>query len=111
MKQYNTPISSVPDASNAEEPASGNENSWLPFERDETADPGNRVDPETPGLRDVIQQAARDIKQGLRDTDQHGIPSDVPGPGLDPEETPGADVPWQEEGTSKQDNAHLKKTP
>lgn len=65
----------------------------LPHERDEAPDPEIRDGSETTGSREVIEQAARDIKRGLRDTDQHGIPSDVPGPGLDPETTPGADVP------------------
>ena len=53
-------------------------------------------DPDDPGPRQVIEQAARDIRRGLRDTDQHGIPSDVPGPGIPPERSPGAAVP--EEG-------------
>ena len=51
---------------------------------------------ETKGPRRVIEQAARDISRGLRDTDQHGTPSDVPGPGPAPEQSPGADV--SEEG-------------
>ncbi len=48
---------------------------------------------ETRGPREVIEQAARDIRRGLRDTDRHGIPSDVPGPGPDPEHSPGAELP------------------
>lgn len=62
----------------------------LPFERDEA--PGkDEPDPNRP--RGVIEQAARDIGRGLRDTDRHGVPSDVPGPGIAPEDSPGADVP------------------
>lgn len=45
------------------------------------------------GARDLIRQAERDITRGLRDTDLHGVPSNVPGPGPDPEQTPGASVP------------------
>lgn len=48
---------------------------------------------ETKGPRQVIEQAARDISRGLRDTDLHGIPSNVPGPGSQPEQSPGAEVP------------------
>lgn len=48
---------------------------------------------DTKGPRQVIEQAARDIGRGLRDTDLHGTPSDVPGPGPAPEDSPGADVP------------------
>ena len=47
---------------------------------------------ETIGPREKIEQAARDISRGLRDTDLHGTPSNVPGPGADPEQSPGADV-------------------
>ncbi|WP_265942511.1 hypothetical protein [Dechloromonas sp. A34] len=35
---------------------------------------------ESKGPRQVIEQAARDISRGLRDTDLHGTPSNVPGP-------------------------------
>ena len=48
---------------------------------------------ESRGPRQVIEQAARDINRGLRDTDLHGTPSDVPGPGPNPEQSPGAEVP------------------
>lgn len=48
---------------------------------------------ESKGPRQVIEQAARDISRGLRDTDLHGTPSDVPGPGPTPEHSPGAEVP------------------
>jgi len=48
---------------------------------------------ESKGPRQVIEQAARDISRGLRDTDLHGTPSNVPGPGPSPEQSPGADVP------------------
>lgn len=46
-----------------------------------------------PGSRELIKQAERDVSQGLRDTDLHGIPSDVPGPGPAPENSPGASLP------------------
>lgn len=62
----------------------------LPYERDESPEK-DEPDPNRP--RQVIEQAARDIQRGLRDTDQHGVPSDVPGPGSDPANSPGADVP------------------
>lgn len=48
---------------------------------------------ESKGPRQVIEQAARDISRGLRDTDLHGTPSNVPGPGPTPEHSPGAEVP------------------
>lgn len=48
---------------------------------------------ETRGPRAVIEQAARDISRGLRDTDLHGTPTNVPGPGSQPENSPGAEVP------------------
>lgn len=47
----------------------------------------------TLGPRLIIEQAASDIGHGLQDTDLHGIPSNVPGPGPAPENTPGAEVP------------------
>ena len=34
----------------------------------------------TTGPREVIEQAERDVGQGLVDTDWHGAPSNVPGP-------------------------------
>ncbi|HJV24409.1 MAG TPA: hypothetical protein VJ673_01935 [Aromatoleum sp.] len=57
---------------------------------------GPEADKEDLGPRQVIEQAARDIHRGLRDTDRHGTPSDVPGPGVPPQQSPGAAVP--EEG-------------
>lgn len=54
---------------------------------------GEAVVEETKGPRQVIEQAARDISRGLRDTDLHGTPSNVPGPGPSPEQSPGAEVP------------------
>lgn len=45
------------------------------------------------GPRQLIEQAARDIAHGLRDTDLHGTPSNVPGPGPAPENSPGTEVP------------------
>lgn len=55
--------------------------------------PAEPVVEETKGPRQVIEQAARDISRGLRDTDLHGTPSNVPGPGPAPENSPGAEVP------------------
>lgn len=65
----------------------------LPHERDEAPDPAGSEVPAPAGPRDLTGQAARDIARGLRDTDRHGTPSDVPGPGPEPERSPGADVP------------------
>jgi len=53
----------------------------------------NEETEETKGPRQVIEQAGRDISRGLRDTDLHGTPSNVPGPGPQPEQSPGAEVP------------------
>lgn len=56
-----------------------------------TADAG------TSGPRQVIEQAASDIAHGLKDTDLHGTPSDVPGPvTADPQQ---AEVPPAGVGT------------
>ncbi|HSD39016.1 MAG TPA: hypothetical protein VLC92_16000 [Rhodocyclaceae bacterium] len=60
----------------------------LPHELDETPDAGLPED----GTREVIKQAARDVRRGLRDTERRGVPSDVPGPSDDPQRTRGADV-------------------
>lgn len=51
-----------------------------PDEKNEIPQAGAKVNLETLGPRLIIQQAARDIAQGLKDTDLHGIPSNVPGP-------------------------------
>lgn len=61
----------------------------------DTVSPGNQSQDDAPsqGPRGVIEQAARDIRRGLVDTDLHGTPSNVPGPGRDPERTEGAVVP------------------
>jgi len=65
----------------------------LPHERDE-ATAGQRSGQDAPGgPRAVIDQAARDIRRGLVDTERRGAPSDVPGPGRDPEHTDGTVVP------------------
>lgn len=53
----------------------------------------NEAVEKTRGPREIITQAARDISRGLRDTDLHGTPSNVPGPGAQPENSPGAEVP------------------
>lgn len=66
--------------------------------RNAAPEPTERADErqETKGPREAIEQAARDISRGLRDTDLHGTPSNVPGPGPDPEQSPGAEVPPDE---------------
>lgn len=63
------------------------------------------ADPRDPGApREVIEQAHRDISRGLRDTDLHGTPSDVPGPGPSPDETAGAELPaMTDEASEKHD--------
>lgn len=63
-----------------------------PDERDETPEAGP-VDRKVLGPRLVIQQAASDIEHGLKDTDLHGTPSNVPGPTS--KDTPVAAVPAQ----------------
>lgn len=47
---------------------------------DETVESRPVIDRKVLGPRRVIQQAARDIARGLKDTDQHGTPTNVPGP-------------------------------
>lgn len=67
----------------------------MPHERDEMLET-----PDSPGpggypgnvSRPLIAQAESDVRCGLRDTDRRGIPSDVPGPGADPEHSPGAKI-------------------
>ena len=50
---------------------------FLPHEHDEAPGTQGSV---TKGSRERIAQAKEDINRGLRDTDLHGTPSDVPGP-------------------------------
>lgn len=89
----------LPDAedTNVARPAREHE-PRLPHERDEAPDPPESTPggPHEIGPRQVIEQAGRDIRRGLRDTERRGTPSDVPGPGTVPEQSPGASVP--EEG-------------
>lgn len=68
----------------------------LPHERDEAPDPLDSSET-TPvgGPRQVIEQAASDVSRGLVDTDLHGIPSNVPASGPEPEQSPGAEVPQE----------------
>lgn len=54
-----------------------------PDERDETPERDRWVDFGKIGPRQVIEQAGRDIAQGLQDSDLHGIPTNVPGPHAD----------------------------
>jgi hypothetical protein len=53
---------------------------FLPHERDQAPDAQPPDGEETKGPREVIRQAQDDVNRGLRDTDLHGTPSDVPGP-------------------------------
>ena len=59
---------------------------FLPHERDQTpgTQPPNGEEIKGPkgpkGPRELIRQAEDDVNRGLRDTDLHGTPSDVPGP-------------------------------
>lgn len=53
------------------------------------------------GPREVIEQAVSDIRAGLIDTDRRRQPDDVPGPHIDPEHTPGAQVPPGRVGRNK----------
>jgi hypothetical protein len=76
----------------------------LPFERDQSPD---AVDPGE--SHQVIEQAARDVRRGLRDTERRGIPSDVPGPGPAPEDSPGAAVPA--EGIDEAAHRRRRRTP
>lgn len=62
-----------------------------PDERDETPERDRQVDFGRIGPRLIIEQAGRDIAQGLEDSDLHGTPSNVPGPR--PREAASADVP------------------
>lgn len=66
----------------------------LPHEHDEGPKPGpDKQVSSTPLPRQVIEQAASDITRGLRDTEQRGVPFDVPAPGPHPEQTLGGEVP------------------
>lgn len=67
----------------------------LPHERDQAPDPGDTGGPDSPGPRQITEQAARDIARGLCDTERRGVPSDVPGPKPPAERSPGAEVPPQ----------------
>ncbi|HEU4854500.1 MAG TPA: hypothetical protein VFS89_04335 [Nitrosospira sp.] len=49
----------------------------LPHERDETTRPTGTSRPGDEHSREVIEQAHEDTKQGLKDTDRRGIPSDI----------------------------------
>lgn len=49
----------------------------LPHERDETTGPTGTNDVENEQSREIIKKAHDDTKHGLKDTDRHGIPSDL----------------------------------
>lgn len=74
----------------------------LPFERDESP---NREGP-AGASRQVIEQAARDVARGVRDTERRGIPSDVPGPtgkpGPYPNGVPANVIPTESPGQGHQ---------
>ena len=53
---------------------------FLPHEHDEAPGRSGRDGSEGKASRDVIEQAQKDISAGLKDTDLHGTPSNVPGP-------------------------------
>ena len=63
----------------------------LPHERDESTGPTgtNAVGDEQ--SREIIKKAYDDTKQGLKDTDRHGIPSDIKSSQL-PEQTITEDI-------------------
>lgn len=79
----------------------------LPHERDEAPDAGDAGDKPSQGPRQVIEQAARDLGRGLKDTERRGVPSDVPSPGPPPERSPGTAVP--EEGVDRNKYAESQK--
>jgi hypothetical protein len=79
------PVADAEDTNVARPP--GADQLPLPHERDEAPDPKA---PGSTGPRAVVEQAARDIARGLKDTDRHGIPSDVPGPDVPPDASQGA---------------------
>lgn len=49
----------------------------LPHERDETTGPTGTNEKGSEKSREVIKRAHDDTKHGLKDTDRHGIPSDI----------------------------------
>ena len=86
-------VAGMEDAKMASLPTSSPQDDLLPPFEPDAPRPPQAASHETLGPREVIEQAARDIRRGLRDTDRHGTPSDVPGPGPDPEHSPGAELP------------------
>lgn len=52
----------------------------LPHERNESSASVNKDPLAISGSRDLIEQAAKDLKEGRRDTERRGIPNDVPTP-------------------------------
>jgi len=49
----------------------------LPHERDQTTGPTGTDSPTDGSSRELIKQAYDDTKDGLKDTDRRGIPSDI----------------------------------
>lgn len=71
--------------------------------------PASRQPNRVRGPRGLIEQAARDIGQGLLDTDLHGTPTNVPGPHRAPDQSGGAEVPAN--GVKKVANVPTGKKP
>jgi hypothetical protein len=81
-------------------PAVSEEETLMPHERDQTTKPAGTSQPnENEMSQAVIGQAAEDTKQGLKDTDRRGIPSDIVK----------SDLPGSEEGSSVPEQARKKK--
>lgn len=93
MKRKESPPASDAGRHDSRYHSPANNDDPLPHERDEAVDASDTGGGKDLGPRAVIEQAARDVERGLRDTDRHGVANEVPGPGPAPEESPGAAVP------------------
>ncbi|MGE5469811.1 MAG: hypothetical protein ACM3X0_03320 [Bacteroidota bacterium] len=71
--------------------------------------PASRQPNQVKGPRGLIEQAARDIRQGLLDTDLHGTPTNIPGPHRAADQSGGAEVPAN--GVKKVANVPTGKKP
>ena len=65
------------DLSSQIDPNKSESEMLLPHERDQTAGPMEAHGPGDVHSRDLIMKAYEDTKKGLKDTDCHGIPSDI----------------------------------
>ena len=87
----------------------------LPHEHDEAPKAGRDVETSSSPLpRQVVEQAASDITRGLRDSERRGIPSDVPAPGPDPEDSQGGEAPAagiDRKSTASRDEQMQKQAP